>query len=499
MKAFSRLVFIVLLLVAVAGVLPLAAQEPSSLPDYMTENGLDVTTLNLVGDQPFEPTHDDCAVDGFGFRLDGQVYLISGGAGGLVVDPNKQDARAGSTAGEFAETQLSSGTLKALIPSTVTTATPGNENVALLIVDNFPPTVSLQSLFDISKNIALTDEQKNIALTTPTIPHGALVYNFVNEMLLQSNFALSGGDEQSADWKSPSSNAVFRVKAVHTNGYQTNLIATAISQAIAEVQSDPDTQFQRIVVNMSFAILSCDVVNDVVDSNSENSQDYLLQLSGKNLTLLSDYMTAAGFPLPEPEVQEHLDQLRQALNSSLADYIAKLQEDDNYRLIDEFHQGLIQLLHQLTNPNDPLLNMINEYKGQSIMFIASAGNDGAAFSYYPALWKEVLSVSAFEKDQIGRAYWSNAGEAIEQGAWFALTDPLGLYNGGDPVPVFFKGTSFSAPVMSVLAAMKFSNTPPCQDNSVIESTYDGFMNGFHDTESTIALNDIFVNMSVPPC
>lgn len=96
-----------------------------------------------------------------------------------------------------------------------------------------------------------------------------------------------------------------------------------------------------------------------------------------------------------------------------------------------------------------------------IVLVAASGNEGRLRNLYPASYSQVISVAATnEKDQ--RAFFSNYGN------WVDLSAPgkdiySTNYHGGYGIQ---SGTSFSAPVVSALAALLKSKNPQWTPNEI---------------------------------
>ena len=95
-----------------------------------------------------------------------------------------------------------------------------------------------------------------------------------------------------------------------------------------------------------------------------------------------------------------------------------------------------------------------------VLFVGAAGNFGRGVSAYPAVWDEVLAVSASAPEE--KAEFSNTGEVMLAGAWFRLSNPLGL-NGHNLefANVVYAGTSFAAPGVSLFSALDLAGSAQC--------------------------------------
>ena len=194
------------------------------------------------------------------------------------------------------------------------------------------------------------------------------------------------------------------IAAGGSGNYKTNTIAKEVEKAINELKKEG---VERIVLNMSFVIVPC-------QDGSFSHTDFV--------------------------------------NSHRADPTKAIVTDLG-------NDGAAALLRKPKEGLDPLHDLIIKLNGQStadgfaVMAIGAAGNFGEDEPFYPAGWPEVISVSASEGNLSQAQLWaySNGGEIMTPGAWYLLED--GYYRAG---------TSFAAPVMSVVAGLYLSHeTVPC--------------------------------------
>lgn len=98
-----------------------------------------------------------------------------------------------------------------------------------------------------------------------------------------------------------------------------------------------------------------------------------------------------------------------------------------------------------------------------VLIIAASGNDSNSEKFYPASYREVISVSATDqKDQL--ADYSNYGSDIDlsaPGTQILSTLPNGMYG-------FFSGTSMAAPIVAGAAALLWSMEPDLSRDEVAE-------------------------------
>ena len=208
-----------------------------------------------------------------------------------------------------------------------------------------------------------------------------------------------------------------------------------------ELESTIDTLaaqgINRFVVNMSFVFVGC-------EEGNFNFMRFLEQReSNPDLTVVE----AAG------------DSLSDAVDLLEDDSVERVDPSANRGPRQEVIQRLTFLrLFELSQMNsDPLRAYFRDRHEVTIVPVASAGNFKWKRPFYPASWTEVLSVSALAGS--GDELWiqSNNGEVSAPGAYFLFDDE-----------VYRAGTSFAAPVVSLMIAVDLTQpTPTCgfQGNS----------------------------------
>lgn len=106
--------------------------------------------------------------------------------------------------------------------------------------------------------------------------------------------------------------------------------------------------------------------------------------------------------------------------------------------------AVVNMSFDLTSPSQELANAINTAEQNSVLFVASAGNDGKMEMVYPAGLTNVMGVAS-TNDQDQRSTFSNYGDQIvwvaAPGEAIVTTYPFGTYAAG-------WGTSFSAPMVT---------------------------------------------------
>jgi hypothetical protein len=161
------------------------------------------------------------------------------------------------------------------------------------------------------------------------------------------------------------------------------------------------------------------------------------------------------------------DLLSQLANTTDADRLAKITTDPIYtqaRLAIAYEEVREQVNKQNEsekNPSwaneqlfgqnqaDPLYLLIQDPpSGSAVISVAAAGNSGLPFPFAPALWSNVLGISADTSSGAvtlsGKEFWSNAGEVLMEGKHTSATGAGGQ---------LLIGTSYAAPRLSLQAAL----------------------------------------------
>ena len=317
----------------------------------------------------------------------------------------------------------------------VNLASPGSLDmgVALIVVDDFNGIRKVQdSVFELGEGVFKIHERVNagdvVALETELaqlemdqqLSHGALVMNHISALLDATKLF-------QVDYSSLTNGVVkfiphsgqhlghIKLKGVDTENLTTTVIANRMSNAINEAVNNG---YSKVVVNMSFSIVPCGIVNDF-EANREQF----------------------------PDIESYTE--------AVADANAELKGEE------QSEEGFANsLIHVIAEPftgffkDDALYNFIRQTtEAEAILYVASAGNYGLTFPMFPAAWQEVVGVSASNaSDALDQSIFSNSGEVMSTGAWFNLTDPeTGFVN---PF-IAYAGTSFSAPNVATFGALDF--------------------------------------------
>lgn len=214
-------------------------------------------------------------------------------------------------------------------------------------------------------------------------------------------------------------------------------VVDALSLALKDILKKE----KRVVVNMSFGVLPCNLLKEL-EAYQNDWDKYRQAVQG----------TAAG--------ADHDEFLRRVLAG-----IPGLADDTRSR-----SNPLRQLLRQFANAE------VGRGPGKGyVLFYAAAGNYALPYPLYPAQWPEVVAVSArTPSGQVARApsengtlaEWSNAGEVATVGQWFMQDIGPRLARSGAPAPsqnIYYLGTSFASPTLAVVNALELavSREPGC--------------------------------------
>ena len=293
----------------------------------------------------------------------------------------------------------------------------GTERVAILIVDDF--------------SVEPTDDPEVIP------SHGWLVDEVFHQLYA----------ELPAD---VAANIVLEpVNIADDNGYQSDLVVTTLERAIERLAGEG---IERFVINMSFVILPCtdaetgfdfadfaerrktDPTLSIVREVSDDPEYVEALLKDNRVSLIDD---VAGLTVEEePSRGKTKDKRdREKPQGSQPEFVQEKLE-------------VLRLFKDTKLQNDPLRDFLRTTR-LLIIPIASSGNFKLAEPFYPARWNEVISVSATEGNDLDFWLHSNNGEVSVPGAWYLFDDK-----------VYRAGTSFAAPVLSLLTAVDLTQESP---------------------------------------
>ncbi|MBN1562475.1 MAG: hypothetical protein JXA10_01455 [Anaerolineae bacterium] len=290
---------------------------------------------------------------------------------------------------------------------TLPAAAQSNFDVAILVVDDFSDTdLSAAEAEDLAdgENCALNLEGQSFAVRGVSanpidVPHGDLVYAQIEELLDEAN---------ASNW--------IDLIPVDIHGLTTDEVASAIEDAIADHPAD------FYVLNMSFAIIPCEYMADFADLGGQlmNARD-----------------------------AKELNRYRGIFQRAVVFYDKTVFPAMSHKMQD-------------ATDLDPLQSLLTSL-GSQVIPVASAGNFGLDFPFWPGAWGQVISVSASE----GTGYQASASWRKQDDTPLLNAEsdnpnkPLRISHYGevmlpgeyDSDEGLVSGTSFAAPRLSVLMAL----------------------------------------------
>jgi hypothetical protein len=388
------------------------------------------------------------------FKMPGQGYHASGikkQDGGLSYDPLAftQQSKTASTIGAELKTSFFAG-----VTSSTATA-----NTAILVVDDFgadnPATLKDETVYTLGNAIFT---QRTFGETTVenlqtlgALSHGALVMRVITDEIAGARLGYVLNTSLSTPSKkvyvrtlSDGSQRRLTVIGVNINESlstsnpkrsDTTLIANEIVKTLGSI-APSTTALGPVVINMSLALLPCRVFTDYENWNKttpdlqETFEEYMKALFQKNKDI------------PEAQVTTYSGLVRDIINST------DLWNDPLKRLI----AG--------TNGCPPS----NNCSAKRHVYVASSGNYSLNRAMYPANWPGVVSVTGSSVDDPStKASFFNRGEVMHIAATLRLDPGRGCTIITPCRSVYYIGTSFSAPTVSVYSALDIATLKRCQN------------------------------------
>ena len=297
----------------------------------------------------------------------------------------------------------------AAVISNLQYAQAGSERVAIIIVDDFS-----------SENPATSLDWGNAS-------HGWLVQNVFDRLIAEL----------------PASTAdLIRFETLDLAGsveFRSDLLAEDLELLINDLNTNEG--LTRFVVNMSFVFVACD------EGGFNHAAWRQRRESNPNLSLIE-------------ETGGDVEYVEQVLSDQSVERVSEsgFDTDNNgggQGGPPEFVQQKLLFLNlfEISRMNsDPLRKFFMQNSSHTIVPIAAAGNFKWKRPFFPAQWPEVLSVSATQGESEDLWLLSNNGEISAPGAYFLFDDD-----------VYRAGTSFAAPVVSMITAIDLTNTSPTCD------------------------------------
>ncbi len=153
-----------------------------------------------------------------------------------------------------------------------------------------------------------------------------------------------------------------------------------------------------------------------------------------------------------------------AVNGSIS-LIAKMIVD----AVDVYGCQIINISAGALLDNNTLRDAVAYAEKKGVLIVASAGNEGNAYPFYPAAYSTVLAVGALNEAGTGPAYFSSYFQGVDLMAPGENVISADI----DGRPVLVSGTSFSSPVVSGMAARLLLEDPtltPYQIRQLLCST-----------------------------
>jgi hypothetical protein len=387
------------------------------------------------------------------FKMPGQGFSSSGRQdGGISYDPLAftQQSKTASTIGA----ELKTSFFASVTPSTATT------NTAILVVDDFgpnnPATLADEAVYTLGTALFT---QKEFGETTvenlqaqKALSHGALVLRLITDEIVGAGLGYTLDTSVSTAKRKVYVRTLLdgrkyslTVGAVNINESlstsnpkrsDTTLITNEIVKVLG--MGSPGAVSRNVVINMSFALLPCRVFTDYENWNNTT-----------------------------PSVQETFEQYMKALFEK--NKVIPATQVTTY-------EGLVQDIINSTDVwSDPLKGLIagtsgcpfNNCSAKRHVYVASAGNYSLNQAMYPANWPGVVSVTGSSVDNPStKASFFNQGEVMHVAATLKLNPSdrgCFLLPTSSCKPVYFIGTSFSAPTVSVYSALDLATVKRCKD------------------------------------
>lgn len=286
----------------------------------------------------------------------------------------------------------------------------GPQKVVILVVDDF------NTALHIAQDTANADS---------SVRHGPLVRNQIDKMIqvleLQGRVST---DIVTLQNRTTASGTTQKTEATMAS------LAVRILQGIAR---HPDTH--RFVVNMSFAQLSCRVLDDYKNWLDDHKftppytfREYAQDVQSASVKAKGYTFDSVEGSLISPDFS-HPSELKRI--ASVESFAPKNKED-------------------------------------VVLQVAAAGNYAEHFPLFPAAWPNVIGVSASAENyqDEARAFiqiyhagaqllpWSNWGDVTERGQWFEYDRPNVQYP-----TLYYYGTSFATPLASLRMALTLMHDP----------------------------------------
>lgn len=303
--------------------------------------------------------------------------------------------------------------------------------VVLLVVDDFG------GVYEVPHSLLAGDGDLLDLADSGALSHGAAVLHHLRQMAKEAfgGFSHSGVNAVTGQpyYKYRDGHGPYlAIQVVDVAGLNTDDVPNAIHEAMRFMGGQGPVGYQRVVVNMSFTVVPCTVLEDFGTAGLENFEAYLeaIRLAnniGNEYLAELDELVSTPVALAQEALFAYLDCPFPVPGSGRCD----------------------------GRPEGKYAKAI----ASSIVHVGAAGNYGNDYALYPAAWPNVVSVGSLDVDgrrfSATRSSYSNAGGVLAPGGLFLLSDAQGQ-------TTVYAGTSFAAPVVSLFLALdQMKETPRC--------------------------------------
>jgi hypothetical protein len=349
--------------------------------------------------------------------------------------------RAGLTSGGVtfkADTRYANKTIKPIFSEIdLMIPSPGSNSTAIIVADHFTP---LQLKFDED------DSGPEPIVNDLFLTHGSLVIAHMRALLESAGYNYYSSDPLTLKRNSsyiriyPLDVGDPGLSSKEIKATSTSLLQGGLERFFEEMPYNA----KNVIINMSFALLPCDIL-----TNYREVRDTWYRLNPPRRYTLNNYFKA-------------LLSVNPALNEAdIVDIVTKVPDSVPFK--------------KWFDTNVPKFR-----KQANVLLVASSSNFGLDFSTAPAIWNEVISVGAVDKNWQpvkDVEYWSSRSDIRTVGEWFTLSDTQikgfckdgGTCIADDVKPgasikpryshFAYRGTSFSAPSVTAFLATLNPNSP----------------------------------------
>jgi hypothetical protein len=375
--------------------------------------------------------------------------------------------------------------------TSIPTTTPSTTfPVVILVIDEFSPVDNaLESLVQTEKtDIIIPTPQPNgvDCIVSPDefgkygssgmgngiagVAHGRVVYSVIWDKIFAASGNPGASLSQNNSFTSPVTSSItttipawldaldvwsfdssyLTLVAVDTDDFNTAEISTLIQEAIDlfkhgfQLGNLTVPSVSRFVLNMSFGIVPCDPfeVSLVV---SLKDYDSIIN-SDEDLKALREALNAQVPPISDEDKLSVLWQARPL--------IAKIFDHDNpEKMLGTFAKDLLKAKLEALQAKYQIINVA----ASGNFGVLDSGQPGYMYPFAPAIWDNVLSVSASEDGKpSNKAAYANPGEVIIDDSIPGKTLTLvygSTFSPSNPDLTNVEGTSFSAPKLSYYSAL----------------------------------------------